>query len=106
MNLQIDHLVLKVGKVVYKDYSKGGEPVVKEFKVNINEELTNVRNPQVLLALVATKAMAKTTLSTLVDFNVDLLKDPTQVPRKAMDTLKNTADTIKNAIPLPFGGGK
>ena len=31
MEFQIDTLQLKVGKVVYKDYSQGGEPKVQEF---------------------------------------------------------------------------
>jgi len=40
--IQIDTLKLKVGKVVYKDYSGGGNPTVREFKVNLDEELANL----------------------------------------------------------------
>jgi len=122
-DIQIDHLLVKVGKVVYKDYSQGGEPSVKEFKVNISEEMSDVNSDNMnwLIMLVAQKAIMKTALGSLVDFNVDVVKDVIAVPTQAVgvlkgtaettikgaaETLKGTAETLKGKIKLPFGGSK
>ena len=40
--IQIDVLELKVGKVLYKDYSKGGAPQVQEFNLNLDERYTDI----------------------------------------------------------------
>lgn len=101
--IQIDHLVLKVGKVTYKDYSGGGEPSVKEFNVNISEEFSNITNMRKLLGLVASKAIAKTALNIPLDFTADILKDVSGVPKQVVDTLKSTAGLLKDKIKLPFG---
>jgi len=102
--IQIDHLSLKVGKVIYKDYSKGGKLVIKEYNINISEELTDVTSVKVLLGSIATKALAKTAIKSLFNFNKDLLKNTSAVPGQVVDTLKSTADTLKDKIKLPFGG--
>lgn len=44
-DIKIDRLALNIGKVIYKDYSKGVSPQVKEFNINLNEVYTNVDNP-------------------------------------------------------------
>jgi len=101
--IQIDHLVLKIGKVVYKNYSGGGEPSVQEFNINISEELTDVTNVRKLLGLVASRAIAKTALNIPFDFTSGILKDVSGAPKQVVDTLKNTADILKDKIKLPFG---
>jgi len=101
--IQIDHLELKVGKVIYKDYSGGGEPSVREYNVNISEELTDVTNVRHLLGLIASKAIAKSALNIPFDFTTDILKDVSGAPKQIVDTLKNVADTLKDKIKLPFG---
>jgi len=72
--IQIDTLELKIGKAVYKDYSRGGAPSVTEFPVNINEKYTNITNPNTLVALIAFKAMANTTIGRLANFDIGGLK--------------------------------
>jgi len=105
LKIQIDHVVLKVGKVVYKDYSKGGDPIIKEYNVNISEEFNDITNIRSLLGIIAMKAMAKTALGDLTGFNVDILKDAIAVPEQAVESLKGVAESIKN-IKLPFGSRK
>jgi len=100
--IQIDHLVLKVGKVIYKDYSGGGEPSVREFNVNISQELTDVTSVRHLLGLIASKAIAQSALNIPFDFTTDILKDVSGTPKQIVDTLKNVADTLKDKIKLPF----
>jgi len=101
--IQIDHLVLKVGKVIYKDYSGGGEPSVREFNINISQELTDVTDVRKLLGLVASRAIAKVAINIPFDLTADILKDVSGAPKQVIDTLKNTADILKDKIKLPFG---
>lgn len=67
---RIDQLRLKIGKVVYKDYSKGGNPSVQEFPLNLNESYSNINNVNALLPLIITKALYSTTLGKLLNFDM------------------------------------
>ena len=98
LQIQIDRLAVKIGKVVYKDYSQGGDPVIKEYKVNISEEINDVTNIQNLLGIIATKAMAKTVLSSLGDFDINSI----DVPEEAEGLLKSTVETLKGRLKMPF----
>jgi len=73
--IQIDHLVLKIGKVVFKDYSAGGAPRTMEFKVNLNEEYRNIDNPYALVSLIVVKALMNTTIASLTSFDLGGLKN-------------------------------
>ena len=68
--IQLDNLDLKIGKVIFKDYSKGGEPVVKVYNLNIQESHQNITDLNVLVSLIVAKALTKATLAglTQVDF--------------------------------------
>jgi len=68
--MQIDSLELKIGKVVYKDYSKGGAPSVQEFKVNLDEKYKNIRDPYSLVSLIVVKTLMNTTIARLTDFDL------------------------------------
>ncbi|MBI2104971.1 MAG: hypothetical protein HYT90_05275 [Candidatus Omnitrophica bacterium] len=72
--VQIDRLQVKIGRVVFKDYSQGGSPLVKEFNVNVDERFENVTNPQALASAIVTKALARTTISQLANIDVEALK--------------------------------
>ncbi len=66
----IDVLDLKIGKVIYKDYSAGPTPKVREFNVNISERYTNITDPYALVSLIVVKALTNTAIGNLV--NIDL----------------------------------
>lgn len=68
--IQIDKLKLKIGKVLYKDYSKGTPPQVKEFNVNIDAEYNNITDPQALARIIVLKALANTTIANLANFDL------------------------------------
>lgn len=76
-HFQIDLFDLQIGRVVYKDYSKGGEPSVKTFNINLHEQFKNVTNPQALISIILLKVMMHTTIGRLV--HIDL----TNVTKKA-----------------------
>jgi len=67
---KIDLLELKVGKVVYKDYSAGAVPSVREFNVNIDEKFRDIENPDKLVSLIVVKALSKTAIAKLTNFDL------------------------------------
>ena len=72
--LLIDSLELKIGKVVYKDYSGRGEPTIREFELNINEKYENIDDPNKLVALIIVRALMNTTVGRLANFDMKNLK--------------------------------
>lgn len=74
IKLLIDTLNLKIGQVVYKDYTKPG-PYVKEYNLNLNETHRNITDPKAVVSLIMTKALLKTGLSELSDLSKSELQD-------------------------------
>ena len=57
-SLQVDELVLSIGRVIYKDFTKGDEPFVQVFDVGIeNKTYKNITNPEQLSTLILVEAM-------------------------------------------------
>lgn len=108
--IRIDNLRLKVGKVYYKVYSKGGGVDVKEYDVNIDETFHNITDPYAVVSVLVVKAMASTPFSGMTDFDFvgfegsvgATLSTATSAANKAVGTAKQaiskTADTITGAI--------
>ena len=84
--LQIDVLELRIDKVVYKDYSKGTPPKVKEYNVNIDERFENITDPKTFGRLVILKALKNTTIARLANFDIEKLQ------RGISGTVKKTAE--------------
>ena len=94
--IQIDLLELKIGKVVYKDYSKGTPPKLKEFNVNIDERYENITNPRTLIKLIIVKALKNTTIASLTNFNLGALQE--DVAGKLKETTKKVVETAGKAV--------
>jgi uncharacterized protein involved in outer membrane biogenesis len=94
--LRVDSLELHVGRVVFKDYSKGGEPQVREFPVNLNERHENIGNPQALGALIVSKALAKTTIASLTNLDLQALESTfSGAVGKATELVGTAAESAK-----------
>ncbi|HPB67618.1 MAG TPA: AsmA family protein [Candidatus Omnitrophota bacterium] len=112
--VQIDVLQLKVDKVVYKDYSKGGEPVITETKISLDERIENINDPNRLVQIIVFKTLTKTPFANLPDRNINGLKSVVSgtvdaasgLTHGVVDTtgkiIKGTTDTITNVIKFPF----
>lgn len=130
--LQIDSLELKVGRVIYKDYSKGTPPLVREYDINLNERYKNVSDPYSLASLIVVSTLIKTNIPRLTDFNLNdleraisgtlaaaekvaakttvkaekAIRETTQKAQEAVEetaqTLKNTTEELKQKLKLPF----
>lgn len=72
--LQVDRLALRIEKVVFKDYSKGPEPSVKEFRVNLNEEYREIQNLNGVVGMIILKVMMHTPIAALSGFDVGALE--------------------------------
>jgi uncharacterized protein involved in outer membrane biogenesis len=70
----IDVLELKIGRVIYKDYSQGTPPKVQSFNVNINERYENITNPYTFASLIIFKALMKTSIARLANFDLGPLQ--------------------------------
>ena len=98
--LLIDVLQLQIGKVVYKDYTAGPQPRVQEFIVHINERYEHITNPQALASLIVVKALAKTTIARLANFDVTALRG------QAEDALTGAATLATHALDSAAGLGE
>jgi uncharacterized protein involved in outer membrane biogenesis len=100
-NISIDELSLKIGKVVYKDYSSGGKAAVSEYNINIDSHYKNVKNPGEILKIIVAKALMNTALGRLTDFN-ELKNMPAGILDEGAGAVKSTIDGLKNVIKSPF----
>lgn len=89
--IQVDKLDLKVGKVIYKDYSSASTPTVKEFEVNIDEQYENITDPYAFVILIVVKALANTAIGGLANFD---LGPPKQIIR---EITKSASELTKGA---------
>ncbi|MDD4956864.1 MAG: hypothetical protein PHH49_02550 [Candidatus Omnitrophica bacterium] len=134
--MQIDSLHLKIGRVLYKDYSGGGKPKVQEFPLNLDEKYSNINDPNKLVSLIVVKAIMNTTIARLTNFDIGPLKgiisDTLATAQKltgqtvavatetlsktteqaqgmvkgATGTITETTKELTNVIKLPFGSKK
>lgn len=72
--IKIDRLVLSIGKVVYKDYTRPGPPDVREFNIDLNESYTDIDDLRVLTNLIVVKALTNTSIAALANFDLNGLQ--------------------------------
>ena len=116
--IKIDVLKLSIGRVIYKDYSRGGVPDVKEFNINLNESYVNVDDPQALANLIVVKALMNTSISALTNFDLKGLEGTVggviasgqKAASRALSTVKEAGDqvtdTLKGLFKNPFSSEK
>ncbi|MDA9101089.1 AsmA family protein [Omnitrophica bacterium] len=100
MNLQIDHLSLKVEKVTYVDHSVLGKTVSKDFNVNIDEEFNDITNPNALVAIIVSKALMNTTIGQLANIDLGAISD---VGAQALESGKRLATDAGNQAKQALG---
>lgn len=93
----IDRLVLSIGKVVYKDYSSGGEPIVKEFDLGIqNREYRNIDDPQSLVSLIMFETLTRTTLAHLANLDLSAFQqDASGILSHGLNLLGSNTDKVQ-----------
>jgi hypothetical protein len=97
--IKIDLLHLKVGRVLYKDYTGGGPAKVSYFNVNIDERMENITDPTRLVSFILVKALSKTDIAGLARFNVGILQN------ELSKTAGTVAETSQAAVEKVKGLG-
>ena len=101
--VKIDELSLRIGKVIYKDYSSG-KPVVQEFNLNINEHYKNITDPKALVSTILSRALMNIAIPNI---NMQDLKKTAVESAKSLVTgtvgetgsaVKDTAGAAKEAV--------
>lgn len=112
--IQIDMMRLKIGKVVYVDYS-GGQPSTKEFLIHLDQSFQNITDLRSVVRLIVLKAMMSSGMANLVNFDIGGLegsltgafststKFAAEAAAKSLDTLKTAAEN-PGAIAGQVGG--
>ncbi|MFH1791307.1 MAG: hypothetical protein ABH885_04920 [Candidatus Omnitrophota bacterium] len=72
--VRIDILDLRIGKVVYKDYSKGSKPQVQEFPININQRFTDISDGYSVVRILIVKALKNTAIAQLTDLPMRIME--------------------------------
>ena len=99
MALQVDVLELKIGRVVYADYTRSAEGAHQTFEIGLHERYEHITNPTALVSLIVVKALAKTTIAQLVNFDVGALRG------EASDVLKRATTLTTDALSQAVGTG-
>lgn len=89
--IQIDLMKLRLGTVVYKDYSNGPEPKITTYKINLDDEYEDITNPAMIGSIIFSKIMANTTLSSLTGINMSSINDAFDFDA---DDLKHLHETV------------
>lgn len=101
----IDALDLKIGTVTYTDYTVS-PPSVKTFAVNLDEHFERITNPTVFAGLVVSRALMKTTIAQLANFDVTGLQSMvTQGLRDSAGLVTGTATHVATEAASQLQGG-
>lgn len=94
--VKMDLLELKIGKVVYKDYTQP-QPVVSEYNINIDEKYQNITDVKALAELIVARAVINTAVSNLVNINSDSLKGVLKgVEEKGISAIQDAVNELKS----------
>ncbi|MDX9701592.1 MAG: hypothetical protein RBU23_00970 [Candidatus Auribacterota bacterium] len=104
--LKIDLFKLRIGRVVYKDYTKGDQPSEQVFNININEEFTNVTNLNSIVAFITFKALINTRIPQLAGIDLapfqntvtEALSQSKQILEEKMQQGKEQIDAAKQKM--------
>jgi hypothetical protein len=103
--LHIDLMLLSIGRVVYKDYTGGGEPAIQTFDINIeNREYRDIQDPTAVVSVIMFEALTRTTLSKLADLDLhsfkegglNALSESLGIVGNGQEAVQNTAKKLLN----------
>jgi len=87
MPMQIDMLTLSIGRIVIKDYSAGGESIVKVYDINIHKSYKNITSAQQLTALILAEPMKAAGIQGAEIYGVTVLTGVAVLPVAVVATL-------------------
>jgi len=97
-DVSVDSLKLIVRKVTYTDYSVGGEPLVKEYNINLDETFSNITGIKPLLNLIVYKLLTMTNIASLAGIDVSAYK--AELSESLQKQIESAPAKIQELIPL------
>ncbi len=111
---KIDLLDLKIGKLLYRDYSSGRNPSVKTFDIDIEAEYRDITDLSILIDIIVGRAVMNTGVRNIMkglplgDTAADIILGVTGIAAEgvkgALDVttgvISGAADTLKKLVPL------
>lgn len=124
--IRIDRLHLKVGRVIYKDYTQAPFPKIVEFNINLDERYEDISNPYALGSLIVARSLYRTSISRLTGFDLGTLEEKLEgivikgagviekatekvvglsggFTKEASKTIGEAKGALKSIITFPFG---
>ncbi len=102
MPIQIDVLKLTIGKIIYKDYSKGKTPKVEVYDIGGKEKTyQNITSAQQLVALILSEAMKGTAIKGAKIYATSAILGVGFLPAGVAVTLMGK-DSAQNDFNIPF----
>jgi len=102
MPIQIDVLKLTIGKIIYKDYSKGKTPKVEVYDIGGKEKTyQNITSAQQLVALILSEAMKGTAIKGAKIYAASAILGVGFLPAGVAVTLMGK-DSAQNDFNIPF----
>jgi len=86
MAMQIDIVNLEMGRVISKDYSVAGQPVVKVYDINLSKTYKNITSAQQLAALIISEPLKAAGIQGLQVYGVSMLAGVAALPVMAAFT--------------------
>lgn len=95
----IDRLTLTIGKVTYKDYSRGDKPQIEVFDANIHDRVfTNMEDPKAIVSVIMLEALARTSIGALANLDTSFLTDNAEdILNKGLGFAKDGAGTLEES---------
>lgn len=96
--VKIDLLELKIGKVIYKDYTQGAKPFIVETNLNIDEKFKNITDAYSIMNILVVEAVKKAALEQYLSITLEGLIKPVAKTLQATQQLgSGTVTVIKEA---------
>jgi hypothetical protein len=106
--LQIDIVNLGIGRVISRDYSVEGQPVVKVYDINLKKTYKNITSAQQLAALIISEPLKSAGIQGLEVYGVSMLAGVAALPVMAAFTFtaKDYAqETFNVAVERAYDSG-
>ena len=123
--IKIDKLYIKIGKIIYKDYTKGSLPKINEYVLNIEEKFENITDLRGFINLFALKTFISTSANKFIELDSkstkdnmkEILKKETEISAEnpqvvteqvngvtdeARENVKETLDQLEKKLEFPF----
>ena len=100
--MRIDLLNLQMGRIVYKDYSAGKEPITRVYDINLKKSYKNITSGEQLAALILTEPMKQAGIRGAEIYGVSMLAGVAVMPVAIVATFAGK-DSVSQRLEISFG---